>query len=96
MRSQALDSAARRVIWVRLGGIVLALVLAGRAAHLTVDNGRTIKLFQDQIRTSQQLAPARGTIVDRHGRELAITTESASVYALPSLVEEAPETAARL
>lgn len=96
MRGQALDRAARRIVWVRLGGLALTLVLAGRAAHLTVDNGRTIELFEAQIRTSQALPPARGMIVDRHGRELAVTTESASIYALPHLVPDTAGTAARL
>jgi len=96
MRAQALDRAARRIVWVRLAGLALTLVLAGRAAHLTVNNGRTIQLFEAQIRTSQALAPARGMIVDRHGRELAITTESASIYALPRLVPDAGGTAAGL
>jgi len=96
MRAQALDRAARRIVWVRLGGLALSLVLAGRAAHLTVDNGRTTRLFEAQIRTSQALAPARGMIVDRHGRELAVTTESASIYALPRLVPDTAGTAARL
>ena len=96
MRAQALDRAARRIVWVRLGGLALTLVLAGRAAHLTVNNGRTIQLYESQIQTSQALAPARGMIVDRHGRELAITTESASIYALPRLVSDAAGAAARL
>ena len=96
MRSQALDKAARRIVWARLAGLSLAFVLAGRAAQLAVHNDRTIKLYRDQIATSQQLAPARGMIVDRDGRELAMTIETASVYALPRLVEDRAETAARL
>ena len=36
----------------------------------------------------QHLSPARGTIFDRSGRQLAITTEAASVYAIPNLMED--------
>ncbi|MBW2497645.1 MAG: penicillin-binding protein 2 [Deltaproteobacteria bacterium] len=96
MRSQALDAASRRIALIRLCGLALALILAGRAAQLAVDNDRTRQLFRQQIATSQQLAPARGAIFDRDGRELAITIESASIYALPRLVQDRAATAARL
>jgi cell division protein FtsI (penicillin-binding protein 3) len=96
MRSQALDAASRRIALIRLCGLALALILAGRAAQLAVDNDRTRQLFRQQIATSQQLAPARGAIFDRDGRELAITVESASIYALPRLVQDRAATAARL
>lgn len=88
MRSPALDKAARRIAWLRLGGLMLVLVLAGRAAHLTVAHTRARTLYDKQIQTEQRLSPARGTIFDRHGRELAITTETASIYAVPRLIED--------
>jgi cell division protein FtsI (penicillin-binding protein 3) len=96
MRSQALDKAARRIIWIRMGGLALVLILAGRAAHLTVAHTRARNLYDQQIQTEQRLSPARGTIFDRDGRELAITTEAASIYALPRLIEDRPATAAAL
>ncbi|MAG32985.1 MAG: cell division protein [Deltaproteobacteria bacterium] len=96
MRSQALESASRRIVWVRLGGLALVLVLAGRAGHLTVAHKRARTLYEQQIRTEQSLSAARGTIVDRDGRELAVTTEAASVYALPRLLEDRAATAAAL
>jgi cell division protein FtsI (penicillin-binding protein 3) len=88
MRSQALDKAARRIIWLRLGGLVLVFVLAGRAAILTVAHTRARNLYDQQIQTEQRLSAARGTIFDRDGRELAITTEAVSIYALPRLMED--------
>jgi len=96
LRSQALEKAARRIVWVRLGGLVLVFVLAGRAAHLTVAHTRARTLYEQQIQTEQRLSPARGTIVDRDQRELAITTEAASIYALPRLIEDRPATASAL
>ncbi len=88
MRSQALDRAARRIVWLRFGGLALVLLLAGRAAHLTVAHTRAQTLYERQIRTEQRLSPARGTILDRDGRELALTVETDSVYALPRLIDD--------
>jgi cell division protein FtsI (penicillin-binding protein 3) len=96
MRSQALDKAARRIILLRRCGLVFVFVLAGRAAHLTVANTRAQTLYVQQIQTEQRLSPARGTIFDRDGRELAITTEAVSIYALPRLMEDRVATAATL
>ena len=96
MRSQALDKAARRIIWLRLCGLAFVLILAGRAAHLTVAHTRARTLYDQQIQTEQKLSPARGTIFDRDGRELAITTEAPSIYALPRLIEDRATTAAAL
>ena len=88
MRSQALDRAGRRIVWIRFAGLGVALLLAGRAAHLTVAHTRARELGDGQIYTEQHLSPARGTIFDRSGRQLAITTEAASVYAIPNLMED--------
>ena len=88
MRSQALDRASQRIVWVRMGGLAIVLLLAGRAAHLTVAHTRARDLYDMQIRTDQNLSAARGTIFDRDGRELAITTDAASIYALPRLIED--------
>ena len=93
MRSQALEMAAHRIVWLRLGGFVLVLILAGRAAHLTVADTRARRLYDEQIQTEQRLSAARGTIFDRDGRELAITTETASIYALPQLIVDSAATA---
>lgn len=90
MRSQALDRASQRVVWVRFAGIAVVLLLAGRAAHLTVAHTRARDLYDMQIQTEQRLSPARGTIFDRDGRELAVTTEAASIFVLPGLIEDRP------
>lgn len=96
MRSQALDKAARRIVWLRLGGLALVLVLAARAGHLTVAHTRARTLYEQQIQTEQRLAPARGTIFDRNGRELAISVEAPSIYAVPRLMEDREQTARAL
>jgi cell division protein FtsI (penicillin-binding protein 3) len=88
MRSQALEKASQRIVWIRLVGLALVLVLSGRAAHLTISHTRARKLYDLQIQTEQTLAPARGTIFDRVGRELAVSIEVASIYALPHLIKD--------
>ena len=96
MRAPALDRAAQRIVWVRFAGLVTVMILAGRAAHLTVAHDRARDLFADQIQTEQKLSAARGTIVDRDGRELAVTTVAESIYAIPRLVEDREATARAL
>lgn len=93
MRSQALDRASGRIVWIRFAGLAVVLLLAGRAAHLTVAHTRAKDLYDRQIQTEQRLSAARGTIFDRNGRELAITTEAASIYALPREMEDRGATA---
>ncbi|MFO0688724.1 MAG: penicillin-binding transpeptidase domain-containing protein [Myxococcota bacterium] len=88
MRGQALDKAQRRIAWIRLGGLAVCGLLMARAAHLTVYNDRADRLFVQQINTEQRLPPSRGAIVDRDGRELALTIRSASVYAVPKLMKD--------
>lgn len=88
MRSQALDKAYRRIAWLRLAGLAACVVLVGRAAHLTVAHERAVDLYYDQIQGEQKLPPSRGMIVDRDGRELALTVRSASVYAFPRLMKD--------
>jgi cell division protein FtsI (penicillin-binding protein 3) len=96
MRSQALEKAAQRIVWIRFAGLALVLVLSGRAAHLTTAHTRAQALYEIQIQAEQTLAPARGTIFDRDGRELAISIEAASIYALPHLLKDPAGTAAAL
>jgi cell division protein FtsI (penicillin-binding protein 3) len=93
MRSQALDKAYRRIAWLRLAGLAACVVLVGRAAHLTVAHQRADDLYDDQIHGEQRLPPSRGTIVDREGRELALTVRSTSIYAIPRLMKDRVETA---
>ncbi len=93
MRGQVLDKAYRRIAWLRLVGLAACVVLTGRAAYLTVFHDRAVIIFDDQIQGAQRLSPSRGAIVDREGRELALTVRSASVYAIPKLMKDRPATA---
>ena len=48
MRSQALDRASRRIVWIRFAGLGVVLLLAGRAAHLTVAHTRARTLGREK------------------------------------------------
>jgi len=83
----------------RITGAVLVLgflALAGRAAHLSVIDRRGVERGRAQTGTVLRLAPARGTILDRSGAELAVTVPAPSVYAVPREVREPARTAAAL
>lgn len=92
------DSAARvrrRMAIARLTLSIVFLGLAARAAHLSVFDERGGALGVRQLAGAMSLAPERGTIVDRNGHELALSVDAASVYAVPSALEDRAK-AARL
>lgn len=82
-----------------IGYLFLALFLAVflRASYLAVWRGPELKRYAEAQRGFQKtLPPDRGPIVDRHGRVLATTVESAQVYLRPTLFRpEAADQVAR-
>lgn len=96
MRGQVLGEAQQRIAWLRIGGLLVCLILTLRAAHLTVDNERLIERAILQLTTELRLSPSRGAIVDRDGRELALTTRASSVYAIPKVMKDRAATARRV
>jgi cell division protein FtsI (penicillin-binding protein 3) len=75
----------------RISGVVLLLgflALSGRAAHLGVIDRRGAERGDAQTGTVLRLAPARGTILDKSGRELAVTVPAPSLYAVPREVAD--------
>jgi len=81
---------------VRISGALLLLgflALAGRAAHLSVVDRRGAERGDAQTGTVLRLAPARGTILDKSGAELAVTLPAPSVYAVPREVRDPARTA---
>lgn len=86
---------------LRLGAarsiLVLAfLALALRASHLTLMDPRSARRGEQQTVTELTLPPERGTIVDRHGAELAVTVQAPTIYAVPSQVKDAAASAKAL
>lgn len=82
MRSAELRAAATRVGAIRALGLGVFLVLAARAAHLTVIDDQGYDLWGRQVYSRFELPPARGVVYDRRGKELAITVSAPSVYAI--------------
>jgi cell division protein FtsI/penicillin-binding protein 2 len=77
-------------------GTVWVLLIAARLYHLQVVRYEhyTGKAERQQQRVVT-LDPPRGTIYDAHGRELAVSIQADSAYAVPPEIED-PKTAARL
>jgi cell division protein FtsI (penicillin-binding protein 3) len=84
---------------VRICGALLLLAFLGlsaRAAHLGVIDRRGAERGTAQTGTVLRLAPARGTILDRSGRELAVTVPAPSLYAVPREIADPDGTARAL
>jgi cell division protein FtsI/penicillin-binding protein 2 len=84
-------------------GLLFALFLAllvtagGRAAWLGSVRADELRAHARAQQVQQVAVPARrGTITDRHGTELAVSEDSASVYAHPHLIRDPARAAARL
>lgn len=80
-------------------GVVLALIWALLGYRLAIVQGSNAGEFAErglqQRLERRTLAADRGTIVDRDGRELAVTVDSTTVYANPREVDD-PVAVARL
>ncbi len=64
--------------------IVWGLVVVGRLAQLQLAQGARYRAkAQKQQERKIELSPRRGSILDREGRELAVSVEVASVFAAP-------------
>jgi cell division protein FtsI (penicillin-binding protein 3) len=87
----------RQTVRIRVASCLLVLgfaVLAGRATHLGVVDRRGANRGDEQTTSAYRLAAPRGLIVDRAGKELAVSVAVPTVYADPSAVAD-PAAAAR-
>ncbi len=76
--------------------LLLALVLV-RAAWLQAVEGSGYRADAHSQQTETVMVPGvRGAILDRNGKELAVSEEAASVFATPYQVEDPPAAAAKL
>jgi cell division protein FtsI (penicillin-binding protein 3) len=95
-RTDARATLHRRIAMVRAAFLLAFVGLSARAAHLTVFDQRGWLLGERQHKAVLTLAPERGAILDRNGRELALSVDAPSVYAVPSAVDEPARSARRL
>jgi cell division protein FtsI (penicillin-binding protein 3) len=87
----------RRIGLLFAAFLALLLLAAGRAVFLgTVKGSSLASAAASQQVTSLELPARRGTIVDRHGFELAVSEPADDVSATPYLVKDPIRTAAKL
>ena len=77
-----------RIVFLFSGLVFLWGVLALRAAVLQVFPNKRLEALQNrQFQTVITLQNRRGAIVDRNGRDLALSTKAYSLYADPKLID---------
>jgi cell division protein FtsI (penicillin-binding protein 3) len=87
----------RRIGLLFAAFLILLLLAAGRAVFLgTVKGSSLASAAANQQVSSLELPARRGTIVDRHGFELAVSEPADDVSATPYLVKDPVRTAAKL
>ena len=89
VRSAELTRTTRRIAWVR---VVLLLALVGigaRAGWLATDE-RALGRAEGQPHTQLRVPATRGQILDRNGRQFALSLDAPSVYVVPREVADAP------
>ncbi len=84
-----------RFVVVGFALLALLAVVVGKLVYIQgVQHERFEKLAVGQVRRTIPLAASRGSILDRNGRDLALSIDRTTVYGDPSLVED-PLVAAR-
>jgi len=87
----------RNIVWFLSVFLVAILILVGRIGWIQfVDGKRMTARIEMQLRESKILHSPRGTIFDRHGRELAVSSITKSLYANPSEIKDADQVAEAL
>jgi cell division protein FtsI (penicillin-binding protein 3) len=76
---------------------LLFLVVVGRLTQLQVVDGAPLEALGQQQRTrSVELAADRGSMLDRHGNDLALSLPRPTIYADPSQIDDPAATAIAL
>ncbi|QDK38967.1 penicillin-binding transpeptidase domain-containing protein [Bdellovibrio sp. NC01] len=86
-----------RIVFIFVGILALWSMLVMRAAYLQfLPNDRLNALQNRQFQTKVTLQARRGAIVDRNGRDLAMSATAYSLYADPKLLENRKAVAKKL
>ncbi len=92
--NQRMANSRRRIMGLYIITSFLILVLAFRLGWLQIVEGEKYQSIANKQHTSDLVVPSkRGTIYDRNGKELAITTVKSRIWANPYLIDS-PENAA--
>lgn len=87
----------RRMAWFLITLLGVFFLLAGRIGWIQfVEGKRMADNIRNQLKDSRTLQSPRGTIYDRNGRELAVSSLTKSLYGNPSEVKDVETTAAVL
>ncbi|MBX7232357.1 MAG: PASTA domain-containing protein [Bdellovibrionales bacterium] len=89
--------AVYRLVWIFSLLFALWFLLLGRAAYLQIlPNKRLDQLQKKQYATTLEIHGRRGTIVDRNGKELAVSVGALGLFADPFLLDRPLWVARRL
>jgi cell division protein FtsI (penicillin-binding protein 3) len=81
-----------RIILVGLGLACFGLVITGRFFQLQIIQGSQLREVLDrEVKKNCPVLPVRGTILDRHGKELAVSTQVSSLVAHPNQIKNADQ-----
>jgi len=87
----------KRAIWLTVGFVALFAAIAGKLVFIQLCRAEQFAEWAEFIRLRRMPIPAaRGSIYDRTGRPLAVSIQTASIYANPREVQDAALTASRL
>jgi len=87
----------RRLLAIFVGIAVIFTLLIARVALLQTKDSATYAVAGEEQRMRDEILTAdRGIIFDRNGEELAISVPATTFWANPSLIKDAPSTAAAL
>ena len=78
-----------RVRWLALALAAFLVVLAGRAAQLTMLKDERLQTRGDQYRSTLEMKGRRGALQDRTGRLVAVTVDLPTLYADPRTASDA-------
>lgn len=79
----------RRITSLLLGSVVMIMILVGRLAWIQFVQGEQLRAEAVDLRMRDiQVEARRGTIFDRRGRELAISVNVDSIYAVPAEIQD--------
>ena len=86
--SPARSSVRRAYVLVGVAGLWILVLFARLGELQVVRHDEFVRRAKKQQERTVELAPRRGTIVDRVGRPLAVTTAVESVFAIPSDIDD--------
>ncbi len=101
LRSAAIDREAadprRRAIFVALGLVAWMVIVGARLAQLQINQHEELSArAKNQQLGTVETSPTRGLLLDRQGRELARSVDTASFFADPREIENVNETARKI